>query len=256
MQPVLDVSTQPVIYGSTKANWWLVGLLLAEVISVVAPVGVLSAHFNFPDILREPASVALPLFAANQSAIVPAYYLFMVSGLLFIPLSYAFSAFLKPHSSSVERQSLIGLGLTTAMFQALGFSRWIFVIPFLSEQYSHQPARQPMITLLYETLNRYAGMTVGEHLGFLAMGCWTILLTVLLLRSRVVKRWFAILGLPIGAGLLVSTLEQFGGSSAELYGTINFGANTAWSIWLFGLVGWLLASLLASSFVARLRITE
>ncbi len=121
-----------------------------------------------------------------------------------------------------------------AVFQAIGFSRWVFVIPLLAEQYGQQPTQQPTIALLYETLNRYTGMTVGEHLGFLAMGCWTILLALLLLRSRVVKRWLGALG------LLVSTGEHFGGPSAELYGTINFLANTGWSVWMLRIGAWLL----------------
>ncbi|GAB3641597.1 DUF4386 domain-containing protein [Spirosoma arcticum] len=240
MQTAIDVSTQAVTYGRPPAKLWLIGLLMAEITSVVAPVSVLSMYFRFPGILREPASVTLPLFAANESVIVPAYYIFMVSGLLFLPLSYAFSAVLKPGSSSALRRALTGTGLATAIFQALGFSRWVFIVPFLAEQYGQRPTQQPAIGLLYETLNRYVGMTIGEHLGFLAMGCWTILLALLLLRSRVVKQWFAALGLPIGAGLLVSTGEHFGGPSAELYGTINFLANTGWSVWLLGIGAWLL----------------
>ncbi|GAB2583384.1 DUF4386 domain-containing protein [Spirosoma areae] len=239
MQTAIDVSRQAVPYGRPSAKLWLICLLMAEISSVVAPVGLLSAYFRFPDILREPASVALPLFAANASVIVPAYYVFMLSALLFLPLSYAFSAVLKPDGSSALRGALIGTGVATAIFQAIGFSRWVFIIPFLAEQYGQQPTQQPTIALLYETINRYAGMTIGEHLGFLVMGCWTILLALLLLRSRVVKRWFAVLGLPIGAGLLVSTGEHFGGPLAELYGTINFVANTGWSVWLLGIGAWL-----------------
>ncbi|MBC8155439.1 MAG: DUF4386 domain-containing protein [Bacteroidetes bacterium] len=235
MQTTLDVSTQAVIYDRPPVKRWLIGLIMAEIICVVAPVGILSAYFRFPEILREPASVMLPLFTANESVIVPAYYVFMVSGLLFLPLSCAFSAALKPGSSSALRRALIGTGVAAAIFQAIGFSRWVFIVPFLAEQYGRQPTQRPTIALLYETLNRYAGMTIGEHLGFLAMGCWTILLALLLLRRSVVKRWFAALGLPIGAGLLVSTGEHFGGSAAELYGTINFLANTCWSVWLLGI---------------------
>jgi len=112
MQTAIDVSTQAVAYGRPPAKPWLIGLLITEIVSVVVPLGVLSAYFRFPDILREPASVALPLFTANQSVIVPAYYVFMVSGLLFLPLSYAFSAMTKPGVSSALRQALIGACLS------------------------------------------------------------------------------------------------------------------------------------------------
>lgn len=213
---------------------------LAEVGAVLFPVIVLGSYFEFPGVLRQPAAYGLTLFRQNQAHIVPAYYVFMVSGLLFLPLSFAYSAVLETVASSVWRQVLMATGLATAIFQSIGFSRWIFVIPFLAEQYAHQPAQQTTIALLYETLNRYAGMTIGEHLGFLAMGCWTIILATMLMRAGLVKRWFAGLGILIGVGLLVSVLEHMGGPSAGLYATISLAANTGWSIWMLLLGCWLL----------------
>lgn len=214
-------------------------LALAEVVTVLVPVVQLGQYFEFPDILRQPAAYGLALFLKNQAHIVPAYYVFMMSGLLFVPLSYALSAVLKPHGSLALRQALTGTGLATAVFQAIGFSRWLFVVPFLAEQYARQPAERPALALLYETLNRYAGMTIGEHLGFLSMGAWTILLAGLFVQAGVVKRWFAWLGVPIGAGLVLSIGEHFGGPSAERYATLNFAANAAWSVWMLALSGWL-----------------
>ncbi|WP_461151139.1 DUF4386 domain-containing protein [Spirosoma pulveris] len=226
---------------SQKMTARLMGFLaLAEVGAVLLPVIVLGKYFDFPDVLRQPAAYELTLFRQNQAQIVPAYYVFMLSGLLFVPLSYAFSAVLKTTTSSVWRQALIGTGLATAIFQAIGFSRWVFVIPFLAEQYAQQPARRATIALLYETLNRYAGMTIGEHLGFLAMGSWTIVLAVLLLRARFLNRWIAGSGIPIGVGLLVSVLEHAGGPSADVYAAINFAANTGWSLWILFLGVWFL----------------
>lgn len=225
---------------SAKNNRRVAALLtLAEFVAVLVPVIVLGNYFEFPDVLRRPAAYGLRLFRQHQAQIVPAYYVFMLSGLLFIPLSYAYAALRKPGPSLLP-QALIGTGLATAIFQVIGFSRWVFVIPFLADQYARQPAQRPAIELLYEILNRFAGMTIGEHLGFLAMGTWTILLVVLLRQSGLVSSWFAGLGIPIGVGLIVSVAEHFGGPSAAVYASINFAANTAWSIWLLVLGGWVL----------------
>lgn len=226
---------------SSKMTARLTGLLaLVEVGAVLFAVIVLGKYFNFPDVLRQPAAYGLTLFRQHQAQIVPAYYVFMVSGLLFIPLSYAFSAVFKTTASSEWRQALIGTGLATAIFQAIGFSRWVFVIPFLADQYERQPAQRSTLALLYETLNRYAGMTIGEHLGFLAMGSWTIVLAVLLGQAGFLNRWLAGFGIPIGVGLLVSVLEHGGGPSASVYATINFAVNTGWSLWMLFLGVWLL----------------
>lgn len=231
-------------------------LILAEVVTVIVPVVMLGKYFEFPDVLRQPAEHGLTLFRRNQAQIVPAYYVFMVSGLLFLPLSYAFNTVLKSSVSSSLRQALVGAGTATAVFQSIGFSRWLFIIPYLAEQYARQVDQRPTIVLLYETLNRYAGMTIGEHLGFLAMGVWTLLLAYLLWQHGSTKMWFAGLGLPIGMGLLVSIGEQFGGSSAALFGTINFIANTGWSIWMLALGLWLLFRRSAPTPTSALRTVQ
>ena len=69
----------------------IVGIfLLLELMAQLIPFAVLSALFEFPDILRQPASYALPLFRQHQSAIVPTYYIFMFSSLLYLPLTASF----------------------------------------------------------------------------------------------------------------------------------------------------------------------
>ncbi len=221
-----------------KPTYRLTAFLIAiEVITVLVPVFLLGQSFEFPDILRRPAAYGLTLFLKNQAYIVPAYYVFMVSGLLFVPLSFALNTVLTPNGSPGLQQALAGTGLATAIFQAIGFSRWLFVVPFLAGQYARQPAERPTLALLYETLNRYVGMTIGEHLGFLTMGVWTILLAGLLIQAGLVKRPFGLVGVLIGTGLIVSIGEHVGGSSAHLLATINFAANTAWSVWMLVLSG-------------------
>ena len=59
-------------------------LLVAEAVTVTIPVIILGAKFDFPDILRQPASKAFELFQANQSSIVFGYYVFLVSSLIYI----------------------------------------------------------------------------------------------------------------------------------------------------------------------------
>lgn len=235
MQSTLDISTQAVRYRRISTKQWLVSLLALELITVLAPVSVLSTWFRFPDILREPASVALPLFATNQSMIVPAYYVFMLSGLLYLPVSVLLRKQLGTVATRTAGRLLVGLGVATALFQAIGFSRWLFAVPYLADAYENatgNAALRDSIGLLYNTLNRYAGMTIGEHLGFLAMGGWTICLALMLPRPNRFTRWFSASGLLIGGLIIVSVAEQFGTAQAEQFGLLNFIANTLWSVWL------------------------
>lgn len=205
--------------------------IIAEIIAVVLPVIILGKYFEFPDILREPAHKGMLLFKENQSIIVPSYYLFMFSGLLYIPLSAFLLRAFESSKNTLLSQIFMTLGICTAIFQSIGFSRWIFVIPFLVEQYFKEESNRAMIELIYESLNRYVGMTIGEHLGFIAMGFWTLALANL----QPYQSWIRISGWMIGLLLLLSTLEHFGGNYAPYFGFLNFLANTLWSFWLLAL---------------------
>lgn len=118
-------------------------------------------------------------------------------------------------------------GIATGVFQSIGFSRWIIAMPFLTERY-FKGGQTQTIDLLYEWTNRYIGTTIGEHLGFLAMGCWMMALAF----AIHLKRWFSISGTIIGLLLIISTLEHFGGTSAATFATINIIANVLWTIWM------------------------
>ncbi len=215
-----------------KLNILIGILLIVELITQLFAISVLGSYFEFPDILRQPASVALKLFHQNQAIIVPAYYVFMVSSILYLPIT----ALIKTRAQSISPNQLwINLfqfsGIATAIFQVIGFCRWIIVLPFLSDTYFDKNTTDSvklMIELIYETLNHYAGMTIGEHLGFIAMGCWTIALT------KVVEmgRWLKVFGQLIGFLLIAATIEQFGGTAAPLFGVLNFIANTFWTAWI------------------------
>ena len=81
-------------------------------------------------------------------------------------------------------------------------------------------------------------MGVGEHLGYLLTGLWTLLVAASILSTAVLPAWLGIVGVPIGIALLVGALEFVGPNERHgwpLAGTIVPIAYIAWSIWLIGL---------------------
>ena len=210
-------------------------LLVAEAVTVTIPVIILGAKFDFPDILRQPASKAFELFQANQSSVVFGYYIFLVSSLIYIPLSYSLKETLFKPNLKPLLGLLTGLGITTAIFQAIGFVRWIFTMPLLTEQYFANPESKATVTLIYDFVNRYAGMSIGEHLGFLAMGSWTLVLSSILIYHSGFKKILGYFGLLIGSSLIISVLEHFGGNNTGFFGTLNFLANTVFTFWILGI---------------------
>lgn len=219
-------------------------LLLTQVITVLVPVFLLQTYFHFPDILRQPAAIAFALFRQNESVIVPAYYVFMGSGLLYVPLSVLLKEYLNRNATQpvIWLNLMVTLGVATAIFQAIGFSPWIILMPYLTDVYfgAANQSLQDSVTLLYEIFNRYAGTTIGEHLGFIAMGSWAICLAIAIRQSGRFNKWTGYAGILIGLLIISSIAEHFGGSSAAFFGRLNFVANTLWTIWITALAGMML----------------
>ena len=91
---------------------------------------------------------------------------------------------------------------------------------------------------MFATLQRLLGVGIREHLGYLLRGVWTLLVAASVLATAVIPGWLGIVGVPIGAALLVGTLE-FVGPNEEggwpLAGAIVPIAYIAWSLWLVAL---------------------
>ena len=86
----------------------------------------------------------------------------------------------------------------------------------------------------YDILNGYAGGALGEHLGWLLQGIWAVGIAVLLLRSRRLPRWFAVLGLTLAGAwaIAVPVATAVGLETLEFWG---LNAYTAWYLWVLAL---------------------
>ena len=107
------------------------------------------------------------------------------------------------------------IGSAAALVQVLGLVRWPFAVPELARRYvaaegpDAAPARRS-IELVFATLHRLLGVGIGEHLGYLLTGVWTLLVAVSIVSTAAVAPWLGWLGLPIGGALLIGSLEFVG----------------------------------------------
>jgi len=88
---------------------------------------------------------------------------------------------------------------------------------------------------VFLTLHRLFGVGIGEHLGYLLTGAWTISVSGMILATAVLPPWLGIVGIAIGIALLIGTLEFVGPSEEHGWafaGTIVPIAYIAWSLWL------------------------
>ena len=128
--------------------------------------------------------------------------------------------------------------------QALGLVRWPFAVPELARRYLAAPdgpegeATRRTVEVVFATLHRLLGVGIGEHLGYLLTGLWTLLVSACILATTVLPAWLEIVGLPIGLALLVGTLEFVGHNEKDGWsfaGTVVPIAYVAWSAWLVAL---------------------
>ena len=217
----------------------LTGLLLI-LVPVVFNVAFfeLGRAFDYPAILRRTPDDILRRFAAGGPGLLLRWHLLFVSALGMLPVSVLLAVVLDAGPVLTPLSTVVGV--VAALVQALGLGRWLFAVPELARRYvaadgAEAASTRQSIEIAFAVLHRYLGVGVGEHLGYLATGTWTILVSISILQGAVVPGWLGIAGVVIGIALLIGTLEFVGPNERDgsaLAGTIVPIAYIAWSIWL------------------------
>jgi len=213
-------------------------LLIAVPITFNVAFFELGRTFDYPKILREPADVILRRFDAGGSGLVLRWQLLLTSAVAMLPLvALVGVALAAPTELTV---SGIVIGSAAAIVQALGLVRWPFAVPELARRYvaADEPTTREAIEVVFATLHRLLGVGIGEHLGYLLTGAWTIIVAVSVASTDVMPQWLGWLGVPIGVALLIGSLEFVGPSERNgwsVAGMIVPIAYIAWSLWLISL---------------------
>ena len=197
----------------------------------------LSVTFEYPDILREPAGYVLQRFDAGGAGLVATWYGFMLTAVLFVPLVVLVHRVLAGDGREAGAPFYLGLatafGVVAGVVQFLGLARWPFLVPYLADSYTDpasSEATRESVAVVFEAFNRYAGVAVGEHLGYLFTGLWTALVALAMFGSALpFRRWLSLLGMVSAAGVLVGTLEPAGFEAAANIVVVGY---ILWSIWL------------------------
>jgi Domain of unknown function (DUF4386) len=116
----------------------------------------------------------------------------------------------------------------------LGLVRWSFLVPYLADTYlapASSEATREALAVVFQAFNQYAGVAVGENLGYLFTGLWSVLVALAMFRSPLpLRRWLGLLGMVSAASiLLVGTLEPAGFEPAANVVVVGY---ILWSIWL------------------------
>ncbi len=216
----------------------------AGVVLIVAPLwfnatfALLGKRFDYPDILRRPTPEILERFRAGGSALILLWWAFMLSGLLLIAgavllgQSLGFGGFV-PVATTI--------GVLAGLVQMLGLLRWVYVVPALARAYADPalgPEQRGAVAAVFRALHQYLGVGVGEHLGYLFTGIWSVLIGVGVIQGTALRTWLGWPGIVIGAGLAVGSAEFLGPNEERgwsLAGAAIPVLYIAWSLWLLAI---------------------
>ena len=216
-------------------------LLIAVPIAFNLAFFELGRAFDYPNILRKEPDEILRRFAAGGSGLILRWEALLVSALAMLPLVALVAVALNPPAPLAVASVVVGSA--AAVVQALGLVRWPFAVPELARRYAAADGPDAATTrrtveVVFATLHRLLGVGIGEHLGYLLTGIWTLLVAGSVISTAVLPGWLGVVGILIGIALLIGTLE-FVGSNEErgwpLAGTIVPIAYVAWSVWLIAL---------------------
>jgi len=210
----------------------LTGLLLILVpIAFNVTFFLLQRAFEYPDILRKPTDTILRRFKDGGAPLRRLWYAFAFSAVLFTPVPVLVQQVFQPDAPWFL---VVGttIGVLAGVVQFLGLIRWPFLVPSLAEMYTQFEATQATrdsVAVVFQAFHRYAGVAIGEHLGYIFTSTWTILLSLAILQTDVVHPLFGWLGIVPALGVLVGVFEETGFKAA---GAINAISYILWSVWL------------------------
>jgi hypothetical protein len=213
----------------------------AGVLLIVAPLwfnatfALLGRRFDYPDILRRPTDEILERFRAGGSSLILLWWTFMLSGLLLIAGAVLLGQVLG-FGGIVPVATTIGV--LACLVQMLGLLRWVYLVPALARAYADPtlgPEQREAHTAVFRALHQYLGVGVGEHLGYLFTGIWSVLIGVGVIQGTALPTWLGWPGIVIGAGLAVSSVEFLGPNEERGWGLAGAAIPIlyiAWSLWL------------------------
>ncbi len=212
-------------------------LLIALPIAFNAAFALLASRFDYPDILRRPTAEVLERFQLGGSSLVLLWWCFAMTAVLLVPLVVLLAESL-PGADGALLGVGVAVGVLAGLVQFLGLIRWPFLVPYLA-RVSADPrtseARREAVDLVFQSFNRYLGVAVGEHLGYLLTGAWSFLAGIAMTQSTATPAWLGGIGILAGSALIVCSFEFVGSfepSGWELAEKLTPIAYVVWSLWL------------------------
>jgi hypothetical protein len=212
-------------------------LFVVGAVAFAIAATVLSSTFNWPDILREPASAVLPQFVAGGTSLVWTWfatawtYAILAVPVLLLP------AVLGRREDPVLRAATY-IGATSVVLSLIGFLRWVFVVPPLAHSYvAGDAGTKAAVEAAWIAQHQFGGALLGEHLGQVMVIGWSVTLSVIILRTRVLPRWLGAAGLAVSAIYLLNQGDVLATAipGFPVLDLAGFLGSSMWGLWVAAL---------------------
>jgi hypothetical protein len=212
-------------------------LLIAMPIAFNLCFFLLGKRFDYPTILRQPTGEVLRRFQTGGTTLKLIWHGFFLTAVAFVPLVVLLGQVLAEDDLAVAPMATT-FGVLAAAVQFLGLIRWPYLVPYLARTFldpSSSEATRDAVTVVFQAFHRTLGVAIGEHLGYLFTGLWTLLVGVAMTQGDVFPAWLGWPGIVLGLALIVGSVE-FAGPFEEtgwtFAGMLVPIAYIAWSLWL------------------------
>jgi hypothetical protein len=204
----------------------------------ITTFALLGMRFDYPDILRRPANEILDRFRAGGSSLVLLWWMFMLSGLLLIPAVVLLGQAL---GFTGIVPLAVSIGVLAGLVQMLGLLRWVYLVPSLARTNADpglESRQREAATAVFRAMHQYLGVGVGEHLGYLFTGLWSVLTGIAIVGKALIPVWLGWVGIVVGVGLIIGSAEFLGRDEEDgwaLAGAAIPILYIAWSLWLLAM---------------------
>jgi len=196
----------------------------------------LGRAFDYPDILRREPSEILARFEAGGRRLQLLWWAFTMTAVALVPVAGLLAGELGGSDAGLAQAGLV-LGASAGLVQAVALARWPLLVPLLARRHveATTAAERAAVTLIFQVVHRYVGVAVGEHLGYLLTGTWTIVVGLELASSPDLNPLLGWLGVGLGVLVAIGSLEfvgrpqERGWPLAERIVPVAF---IGWSLWL------------------------
>lgn len=208
--------------------------IITGAVGVFIPYTILTIIFEYPVILRQDTATILTKFHEGGNRLIFTWLTFALAGIPLLPAYIMMGKKLESRSMAANVATTIGvIGL---IVQMVGLLRWTFVVPVLSNTFveANEEAAKAAAIVSFKTIHQLAGVILGEHLGQLFTIAWTILMSFIFAKNKLMPSWVnwlgyisAIIYVLAQAELLATVIPGF-----PVWGLAGFIGSTLWLIWL------------------------